>query len=111
MPYFSWGSGSHFPLFWNIERGPLGTGVGIKNVENADFSISPNPATDYILLTFPDAVSAKLRMLDVNGKVVLSGNITGDRERLNIEGLESGLYFVEIQNANARQVSKVVVIK
>ncbi len=109
LPYFTWGSGNQFPLFFSIERGPLGAGVGIDDKEKIMFSVFPNPAKEYILLSFPKIVTAKLRILDASGKLVKSSNFSGDQKRINIDDLESGLYFIEIQSEAGHQVKKLVV--
>ncbi len=111
LPYYWYagGIGNQFPLYINLERGPLGSGVGINSIGKEEFSIFPNPAKDYVLLTFPKVVKAQLRILDVNGKLVKSSSISGDRKQVNVDGLESGLYFIEIQNESNTIVKKLVV--
>lgn len=109
LPHFWWGSGSQFPLFFNIERGPLNSGVGIDDLEKIEFSVFPNPATDYVFLTFPKVVTGKLRILDLNGKLVQSSIFSGVRKRINIGELESGLYFIEIEDKDGSVVKKLMV--
>ncbi len=109
LPYFWWGSSSQFPLFFDIVRGPLGSEVGVNDVVTTEFSVFPNPATDYVTLNFPKAIKAQLRILDVNGKLVKSNSISGNRKRLHIGDLESGLYFIEIQDETGIAVKKLVV--
>ncbi len=109
LPYFWWGSSSQFPLYINLNRGPLNAGVGINDVEKVEFSIFPNPATDYVLLTIPKAIKARMRILDVNGKLVKSDSFSGDRKQVNLGDLENGLYFIEIQDENSTIVKKLVV--
>ncbi|MEI6091255.1 MAG: T9SS type A sorting domain-containing protein [bacterium] len=50
--------------------------------------VYPNPAQDYINL---EATGAEFQIYNINGKSVLSGTDTG---KIDISGLESGLYLV-----------------
>ncbi len=109
LPSFWWGSGNQFPLFLSMSLGPVGSGVGVHKLQQIDFSVFPNPATDYVFLTFPKVVQAYFRIMDANGKLIKSESFSGDRKRINIEDLESGLYFIEIQSEEGRVIKKLVV--
>lgn len=90
----------------------------VKNghVEELEMSVSPNPFSRNFLITFtllhPDTIS--LRLLDALGKpcrIILAGE---DKEagtysfNIGTEGLSNGLYFLEINAGQDRQVQKVV---
>ena len=97
MPYFWWGSSDHFPLFILITRGP-GDPLGTIQNDEAEFSIFPNPATNHILMEFPESVNADFRIYKADGMLVKSGSVVGDQTKINLDGFAAGLYFVEIQD-------------
>ncbi|NEN24674.1 T9SS type A sorting domain-containing protein [Cryomorpha ignava] len=109
MPSFSWGSGNQFPLAINFKRGPLGSGVGLERIKEAEFSIFPNPATSHILMSFTNSVNANFRIYNANGMLVKSGAVIGEQQKINLDGFAAGLYFVEIQDEKGSLVKKFVV--
>lgn len=111
LPYFWWGSSNQFPLYLVLRRGRLSNELGVNELQQKDFSLFPNPATDYAILKFTRPIAAKLNILDVNGKLVKSSSFSGDRTQINIDDLESGLYFIEIQSEVGRMVKKLVIGK
>lgn len=64
------------------------------------FSLSPNPANDKILLDFLGNVSAKIAILDMQGRVLKEVSLQGQWEEINISDLASGMYFVRVQIAD-----------
>lgn len=56
----------------------------------------PNPADKFIEICLPFATEAQYTLIEISGKVLQQGNISGNRKILNIETLSKGLYFVHI---------------
>lgn len=111
LPYFEMGGGTanHFPIFVHIDIGGGGNPAGVHNLNKANFTLFPNPASEYVTLTFPMVTSAEVLLLNATGKLIWKSNFTGERTRLNLEGLENGLYFIAVVNETGRQVKKVIV--
>src|SRR5690554_5145103 len=99
---------NHFPLLVSLKRGP-GEYTSVGNVKTQEFSIFPNPATTHILLSFPKATNANLRIFNANGVLVKTGVVHGDQKQVDLKGFAAGLYFVEIKDENGSVVKKVVV--
>src|SRR5690554_54405 len=110
MPDFWWGSGNHFPSWVDIQRGPYPP-LSVGKINDSDFSIYPNPTNSEILISFSKVTNANLRIYNANGVLVKTGVIHGDQKRIDLKGLSSGLYFVEIKDENGSVVKKVVVNK
>ena len=76
-----------------------------SSITSADYlDISPNPATDFITITFSDkelqlfASGYKVQILDILGIEIMSESIhpmTGSH-RMNVEKLRAGVYFIRI---------------
>lgn len=63
-----------------------------SNLNQLELNIYPNPASDRIVLKNIHLGTA-YRILDVSGKLVLSGNYIADF--IALEGLKQGFYFIE----------------
>ncbi len=74
------------------------TVVNTEDVWFADqLSLSPNPTSGDIRLTFGELEIINMRLLDLTGKVMFEkSNLTGGTEDLRIEG-PAGLYFLGIE--------------
>lgn len=69
-------------------------------------SVYPNPANDKIIVSTEVPISSVV-LYDVYGKRILR-KIT-DTKRIDVSGLNSGVYFLEIYSGNKKAVKKVVV--
>ncbi len=76
----------------------LGTFVNVTEINDAQsqFKVSPNPTTDLISISSYDSIET-LRIFDINGKIVYEGNAS----HIDVTGLRSGTYIVQVNNKNA----------
>ncbi|MDR0680698.1 MAG: T9SS type A sorting domain-containing protein [Dysgonamonadaceae bacterium] len=69
---------------------------------NLDLQIRayPNPADDYLLLSFPEYRKAvhTLRLIDSSGKNIYMDEVKEELSRLEVQGLTQGVYFLQIAN-------------
>ncbi len=77
-------------------------------------TLTPNPASDQAVLTFTaDGQPATLRVTDLAGRTLQLLDATAAEGPaavlLNVSQLETGLYFVELQQQSARQVFELVI--
>jgi hypothetical protein len=73
---------------------------GIKELENDNFELYPNPSRDYIIVGSLDFDNINnIEIFDVTGKCVKQiGNLMVNKLNVDISDLEIGLYFVRIKN-------------
>lgn len=64
------------------------------------FSIYPNPVKDilYIKIVEKSISNSDYKVLDAAGRVVLSGVLSNDKNQVNVNSLEKGIYFLKIAN-------------
>jgi outer membrane protein assembly factor BamB len=75
--------------------------VGILETENVFVSLHPNPASSFVTLTFENLVTAKDYLcIDSQGKIIRKGKIFDKCTTLNLDDLNSGLYFLQIEGLN-----------
>lgn len=85
--------------------------VNIAN-EFSNITVSPNPATTTILITFPVTGKYEVSLLNSAGQpmsnpVLLTGNHLG----LNVSNIKAGIYFIHISNENSTETRKLFIRK
>lgn len=112
---------------WSPEGTTYGTGTvtidwitfGTNAVPNATkeveavtaFNVFPNPATDIVNVKFDASAATTIQLIDITGKVVDSqltqaGAVT---TQFSTAGVNAGIYFVNVSNANGATTQKVVI--
>ena len=82
--------------------------VGIDGVETAAVAIAPNPATEYAVVNGVKAGS-EVAVVDINGKMRLSGIAQSGVLTLDVSGLTAGVYFVRVSDGAETAVRKLIV--
>jgi hypothetical protein len=88
--------------------------TGVENFNSESINVYPNPTTGTIYLNLSDLrQSANVKVLNIVGVVVKDQIIEtpGSRESINLNGLNSGLYFIKVQSGNKVYTSKVQLVK
>ena len=83
---------------------------GVDEYDIADILVYPNPTRDYIRIYVGannDSPVQRIDVCDVTGKLMISSIET----EINVSGLESGIYFVDIVTANGRVTRKISVLR
>lgn len=95
--------GMNTPSYFAIDNVYYNYTVGI-NETTLDISVCPNPVIDNLIVK---GESGKLKLTDINGNLILSQ----DHHSVSIlpmSSLASGVYFLELVNANGRAVQKII---
>ena len=85
--------------------------LGLDEEAKVEISVFPNPAYDVINISLNKEVSATLTLLDVSGKVVRTQTLNGISTSINTASLNSGVYFVTINDGTSVSTQKVVIKK
>lgn len=73
--------------------------VSIRNPNpQIEFSVSPNPSNGEYLIQLDDVGTSSLEVIDVNGSLILSKNISSQSFSLDIVDASPGLYILKLQN-------------
>ncbi len=71
--------------------------AGIAEDRSRALTVYPNPALDgFVYLIHTDLHGHSYRITDLSGKVVHTGIIRGNRSRLDLSGLENGMYLLSL---------------
>jgi len=88
--------------------------VGIKETElNISLIAFPNPTTENLTLQISDYNNEKLsyQLFDIQGKQLNNGQITAQQTQINMNGLPSATYFINVVNQENKKVQSFKVIK
>lgn len=89
--------------------------VGTKEVTTVRNSVSiyPNPASQSAFVSFGNTSGeTQVKVMDINGRVVLSKNVSSQSVcEINTSSLQSGTYFVTVNNNEFSKTEKLVVIR
>jgi Secretion system C-terminal sorting domain len=106
------------PIYWIDGMPPNGivyrfryVPVGIKNIKNIEYSISPNPANDQIQIRTGLEGESEIVFYDLQGRAVLQQKFYGNAI-ISMAHLPQGLYPYRLTDNKARTVrGKVVVLR
>lgn len=76
--------------FWVTPLGP----TALYENKTLDVSVFPNPTTDFVTIEAEDLQQVKL--YDMTGRMLNSISTYGNRQHLDLRGLQAGTYFVMI---------------
>lgn len=104
-----------FPITWFTGTARYGDSTAMRTevqqqpqASSAPVSLQPNPASGESFLTGLPA-TARWQLLDARGQLRASGRAQGGTQRLNLQGLEPGTYWVLVQDGSAAQVLPLMV--
>jgi hypothetical protein len=90
------------PAYFCIDDFSTNATIGLKETTNTGYLIFPNPAINSLTVRFNTPVkgNASYSIVDVTGKTVLANELETGTEKaiLNIEHLNSGIYFLHVIN-------------
>ncbi|MEO8069435.1 MAG: T9SS type A sorting domain-containing protein [Flavobacteriales bacterium] len=81
--------------------------VGMADVDGNDVRVFPNPASDMLTVVSKAAfTNAPIEIIDVTGRTVLRGAVSGQRTTLDIAHLTAGVYQLRIEEHGAMRIVK-----
>ena len=80
--------------------------LSVEDFSISNISVTPNPASDYITIDMPNAVTDfTSELYDITGKMILKSN---NLETLDVANVKSGVYILKI-NTDTGSVSKRII--
>lgn len=90
-------------------------GVGMEQINlNAFLSVFPNPAKDAVKVSMDLSKSpiSTITLIDVTGREVRTvEGINANETSLNLSGLQSGMYFLNVKTMNGAAATKAIVVQ
>jgi uncharacterized repeat protein (TIGR01451 family) len=86
--------------------------LGVDEYADSQFSIYPNPANDFINVKVKDGSLQKMTVYDLLGKTILeAGSSDIASGSMDISGVSSGIYLLEVVSDNNLKVTKKLIVK
>jgi N-acetylneuraminic acid mutarotase len=84
------------------------SGIHIPEIQNTVYvSISPNPAKDgFDLNVGTSLIGTSYDVLDMTGRVILSGKIEKETTQFNLKAFSSGVYFLQIDDKSYKVIKQ-----
>ncbi len=112
--------GSNMPMIpvydmeWDLSQSKLVAGTFARSIQSfpmdslvvglplatlepvmSEFKVYPSPASDFTKIEFA-GVTGPWQMLDVQGRRILGGMLDGQSKRIDLSGVEAGIYFIRV---------------
>ena len=85
------------------------TGTGISNLnDDNNISVYPNPTNNSITISTTNIIANKIELKDVYGRTIKILQPNSSQTILDLQNVESGIYFVQIVNGNSQQTVKII---
>ncbi|MEI6455578.1 MAG: choice-of-anchor J domain-containing protein [bacterium] len=100
---------------WEVDdimiTGEVSSGVDTK-VRDMSVTLSPNPATDWVNLTFAAAGKKEITIVTVTGTQVYSSSTDQPNVKIRLDNLSKGVYFIRVtETGSGRPVVQKLVIR
>jgi len=89
------------------------TGVGINELKASQIKIVPNPSAGLYTIEALNHPIEKIDVYDLSGRKIISFNYNNQTEivKMNLEFLESGIYFIKIYSNHSELTRKIILNK
>ena len=74
----------------------------------SDFKVYPNPAADFVTVSFDQLTEAAVSLTDLHGKALYSEAVSGQLCTVSVSGLPAGIYLLKIANGGQEAVTRIV---
>ena len=85
---------------------PVASEIKESAANNIELTIYPNPATDNLTIIFSQ--KPDIEILNIEGKVLRSINVSDYLTTIDISGFAKGMYFIKVKNEEGIEVKKFI---
>jgi len=82
--------------------------LSVRTNELLEFSVYPNPIVDAFTIKTANINIDSAKIFNINGSLVKTINIVNIQNALNISGLNSGVYFLQLTSGSAKSTIKLL---
>ncbi len=96
-------------LTGSITPDTVPVGINDNQISEKIISIYPNPVTNEMsIVCYQLARKAEIEIYNVLGETVYKGETSNIKKEINVSGLRSGIYFVEVRNEQSAIKKKII---
>ncbi|RLA60941.1 MAG: hypothetical protein DRQ89_12085 [Epsilonproteobacteria bacterium] len=82
--------------------------TGVNEIAESGFSIYPNPSRGQVNINFEDNAPKRIKVYDLNGKLVLNRTFENKLNQIDLSGQPKGVYFVSINDSGKWRAEKLI---
>ncbi len=101
-------AGNNYNLTFNSENFEITASLSERILEASDVSIYPNPTNSNLYINNSAENKLNIRVIDLNGKVIIKTSSDSNKIRLDMEIYPSGVYSVIIEFEGNSVVKKII---
>ncbi len=87
----------------------LGKVLSVKSLFNANTAIFPNPANNFVFFTGFNNYRCSVEIFDINGRLILSKEITLNDNLIDTENFTEGLYLIKLKSNSTTSYHKILI--
>jgi uncharacterized repeat protein (TIGR01451 family) len=101
-----------FPSGCTMQAAAIFVEVGLEESLLDQFSVYPNPANDYFIISQNEMQDGcHIKLIDLTGKVILVEKITTRIQRIDTSNIQSGMYFIQMIKKDGLQINVPITIE
>ena len=107
-----------FDFIFQVAKGTMGAlcyfakaynTMDVNEVSQVNIQVYPNPADNSIEIKSPIGGSAKIQLLDFNGKLIHSKEFSGNETQLSTTHIPNGVYVLNYSNGDLKANQKIII--
>lgn len=94
----------------NLTTPPNCTFLNNESFTFENVNIYPNPIKNYVSIELKSKIenNASIKLIDINGRIVINENLTSNIKNIDLSKINSGIYILEIENGKEKLVKKLI---
>ena len=108
---FSVSGGDYSTTIGFLYASDINTGIDEIILNNEDINIFPNPTSNELFIEMQNRKDVNISIFNSIGQIVYKSKVETNRETINVTGLQTGIYFVEIKDLDGNILLSEKIIK
>jgi len=72
----------------------------IDGFNSNNIKIYPNPTNEFLFVKNANSEFSKIEIFDIKGSLILTENLVSNEQKINVNSLQKGIYFIHLLNEN-----------
>jgi hypothetical protein len=100
------GNSKQVEFFINVVAVPVSAD---PDLFEGNVKIYPNPAETYVMIEIGNKNFSRIILSDLNGRSLMNTQINAVTQKINLEGLQKGIYFIRLSGEDGHVVRKLII--
>ena len=82
--------------------------LSTEKYDTINVKVYPNPVTDKLVISAPDAIFKKYEIYGINGQLVRTGEMSSNEKEVNVSSLAKGIYILRLEGEVVLKTVKII---